>query len=100
MVLSAIGNCSFNISFSSQEILQDLLNYYSEFLKSETNEATLHFGFDKLKLCFQNTQIFNFQAELLVKFKEFFKVKKYFFFHFLFLMKYLKINFNFFFSKF
>ncbi len=76
MVLAAIGNCSLNSSFSNQEILQQLLDSYSEFLKVETHEATLHFGFEQLIACLKNIHLSNFQAAFLLKVKEFFKVTK------------------------
>ena len=75
MVLAAIGNCSLNSSFSNQDILQQLLDSYSEFIKVETHEATLHFGFEQLIACLKNIHISNFQAAFLLKVKEFFKVR-------------------------
>ncbi len=74
MVLTAIANCSFNPSFSSPECISRLLEHYSEFFKVEVNDITLHFAFEQLRVCLQNTKMTSFQAEFLNKIREFFKV--------------------------
>lgn len=73
MVLTAISNCSYNASFSSQECNKQLLDLFNEFFKIEANDLTLHFAFEQLRICLQNTKITNFQGEFLAKIKTFFK---------------------------
>ena len=77
-VLSAIGNCSQNPCFAKQEIYQTVIDNLGEFLKIETHEATLHFAYEQLNLCFKNIQVSNLQAAFALKLKEFFKVFDFF----------------------
>ncbi len=76
MVLTTIGNCSFNPSFSSVECVGRVLDLFSEFFKVEVNDATLHFAFEQLRVCLTNMKITSFQDEFLTKIREFFKVCK------------------------
>lgn len=73
MVLAAISSCSLNPIFN-QECLQSYLDQFADFVKVESNDLTLHFAFEKIRVCLDNTKISSSQANFLPNVTSFFKV--------------------------
>ena len=76
IVLTAIGNVSFNCSRHTEDVLGKLIQLSSDYLSTETHDATLQCALQQLNLWFSKTLVSNsLNAEFIKTLNSFFKVK-------------------------
>jgi hypothetical protein len=77
VVLTAIGNVSFNCSRHTEEVLGKLIQQFSDYLSIETHDATLQCAIEQLNLWFSKTLVSSsLNPEFIKTLNSFFKVKR------------------------
>jgi hypothetical protein len=72
-ILSSIGNASFNQSQNIQDLLDKLIQLFTDFFKIESNETILLIALQQLNVWFENMKLFSLSGDLMKKLNDFFK---------------------------